>query len=143
MISIVRRLFDQYQRNLLYVLARGKCSICGCLLNPADWHADHVIPFSKGGVTHLSNGQALCPPCNLSKGSTPLPTMQPVDYVPGGSSLHTWQMEFIDRFIPFAKAQITRPVRRGRGVCPQRLPRRWQDLGTTALNGLPAEGRVC
>jgi superfamily II DNA or RNA helicase len=33
------------------------------------FHADHRRPFSRGGVTTLSNGQALCPPCNLSKGN--------------------------------------------------------------------------
>jgi len=33
------------------------------------WHADHVVPYSKGGKTELSNGQALCAECNLSKGS--------------------------------------------------------------------------
>ena len=106
----MRRLFFDSDRALIYLLARGKCSICGCMLNPANWHADHVQPFSHGGVTHISNGQALCPSCNLSKGSTPPHIMQPIDYVPGGSSLHTWQMEFVDRFIPYAKAQIVRPI---------------------------------
>lgn len=108
--QLMRRLFSEYQRSIIYVLARGKCSMCGCTLNPASWHADHVTPFSKGGITHFSNAQALCPPCNLSKGSTLPLIMQPINYVPGGSSLHNWQMEFIDRFIPFAKEQIKRPL---------------------------------
>lgn len=32
------------------------------------WHGDHVRAFSQGGATELSNGQALCPTCNLKKG---------------------------------------------------------------------------
>lgn len=32
------------------------------------WHADHVEPFSAGGLTEIFNGQGLCLPCNLRKG---------------------------------------------------------------------------
>jgi superfamily II DNA or RNA helicase len=35
----------------------------------AGWHADHVQPHSRQGETDVINGQALCPPCNLTKGS--------------------------------------------------------------------------
>jgi 5-methylcytosine-specific restriction endonuclease McrA len=33
-----------------------------------DFHADHIKPYSKRGLTTLKNGQAVCPKCNLSKG---------------------------------------------------------------------------
>ena len=33
------------------------------------FHGDHIIPFSKNGKTIIKNGQALCPTCNLKKGS--------------------------------------------------------------------------
>ena len=34
-----------------------------------DWHADHVVPWSKGGQTSVENGQVACSDCNLAKGS--------------------------------------------------------------------------
>ena len=100
-----RRLFTQAQRSVIYLFARGKCQICGCTLNPANWHADHIFPFSKGGVTGLRNAQALCPACNLRKSNT----MNPLQFVPSGEKLHSWQIEFIDRFVASAKEQLANP----------------------------------
>jgi superfamily II DNA or RNA helicase len=53
----------------LYLAADGRCSECGAELEPG-WHADHVHPHSRLGETDVTNGQALCPPCNLRKGTT-------------------------------------------------------------------------
>jgi superfamily II DNA or RNA helicase len=105
---MTHRLFTQAQRGVIYLLACGHCQRCGIRLNPADWHADHVEPFSKGGATRLNNAQALCPECNLAKGA--LMSLSPLQYVPQGAGLRKWQMEFVDRFIPFAKEQLVRPV---------------------------------
>ena len=63
------RAFSGAQRKSLYNSSEGRCQSCGKPL-PENWHADHIIPFSKGGETHLANGQALCPSCNLSKSNT-------------------------------------------------------------------------
>lgn len=52
----------------LYWLAQGKCQNCGKPL-PENWHGDHIKPWSEGGSTDVANGQALCPECNLIKGS--------------------------------------------------------------------------
>ena len=41
---------------------------CGIPLGK-NFHADHVLAFSKGGATVTSNGQALCSACNLRKGN--------------------------------------------------------------------------
>jgi len=97
----MKRLFSQHQRALLYLKARGHCQRCGSLLNPANWHADHKIPFSKGGPTELWNGQALCPPCNLSKMSD----YTYLDYLPSGTSLRDWQREAIEKFIRHQKVE--------------------------------------
>ena len=63
----MRRLFNGRERIALYLVADGKCQECKKELG-AVWHADHIVPFSKGGETHVSNGQALCAGCNLTKG---------------------------------------------------------------------------
>lgn len=61
------RYFSLRQRIILSLLSGGRCADCGVKLS--QFHADHITPYSKGGKTVILNGQALCPPCNLSKGS--------------------------------------------------------------------------
>jgi superfamily II DNA or RNA helicase len=78
-----RRRFGSRERDALYLAADGKCEQCGIELG-ADWHADHVTPWSRGGPTDVINGQALCPKCNLEKGTS--------------MGLRTWQQEALDRF---------------------------------------------
>ena len=90
------RLFTRAQRAILYLQAKGRCQSCGVLLDPSNWHADHVVPWSKGGITKLRNGDALCPKCNLTKGST---MHSPTSYIPAGTTLRQWQTEFVTRFI--------------------------------------------
>lgn len=65
------RFFSSRERTALYLAADGCCVRCGDELEPG-WHADHVDPHARGGVTDVINGQALCPACNLKKGSTPV-----------------------------------------------------------------------
>ena len=52
-------------------LANGHCQLkiaCnGDKLSWGEWHADHIVPHSKGGKTTVANGQAACPACNLVK----------------------------------------------------------------------------
>ncbi|MER7361865.1 HNH endonuclease [Nonomuraea wenchangensis] len=64
-----RRRFNGREKAALYLAADGVCEGCGAELQPG-WHGDHVTPYSCGGKTDLTNGQALCPPCNLKKGTT-------------------------------------------------------------------------
>ena len=63
-----RRLFNTNERAELFIAAGGNCTMCGCELE-SGWCGDHVVPYSKGGPTKTTNGQALCPPCNLKKGN--------------------------------------------------------------------------
>lgn len=61
----------QYQAVLANLEKNGgqlKCENCQrIILNKTECHFDHVVPFSKGGKTILSNCQILCSDCNLKK----------------------------------------------------------------------------
>tara|TARA_B100000965_G_C19568320_1_gene747860 strand:- start:1729 stop:1926 length:198 start_codon:yes stop_codon:yes gene_type:complete len=64
----MNRSFSQRQRRILSIVGGNSCAICGKNLKDG-FHADHILPYSKKGKTILKNGQALCPKCNLKKGS--------------------------------------------------------------------------
>lgn len=79
------RRFSARQRRVLAWVAGGRCAICGTPLTQA-FHADHVVPYSRGGATVTNNGQALCGPCNLVKGNSML-------------KLRPWQQLALDKAI--------------------------------------------
>lgn len=89
MTDLMRRTFTEKERAVLLGSSGGRCAICGSELRPG-WHADHIEPFSAGGVTDVhTNAQALCPGCNLEKGAR-------ATALPGWSSdvvLRDWQQE--------------------------------------------------
>tara|TARA_B100000035_G_C20872031_1_gene496632 strand:+ start:343 stop:540 length:198 start_codon:yes stop_codon:yes gene_type:complete len=64
----MKRFFTNRQRKILRILSGNLCGLCGVKLSK-DFHADHIIPFSRSGKTILKNGWALCPKCNLKKGN--------------------------------------------------------------------------
>lgn len=88
----MKRFFSSRQRVALYLATNGHCARCGVVLE-AGWHADHVIPHSKGGPTYIHNGQALCKPCNLKKGAEVM-----LAEWPGGFELREWQKEAFRRY---------------------------------------------
>lgn len=63
-----RRLTSKKLRAALWRKSQGLCSICKSKL-PPNWHADHVVPYCKTKKTNVHEMQALCPECNLRKGS--------------------------------------------------------------------------
>ncbi|MGC6496317.1 MAG: HNH endonuclease [Candidatus Puniceispirillaceae bacterium] len=63
----MKRFFSSRQRKMMRFLAGNRCAICNLVLSD-EFHADHIVPFSKSSKTVVSNGQALCPKCNLEKG---------------------------------------------------------------------------
>ncbi|MFE9736163.1 DEAD/DEAH box helicase family protein [Streptomyces sp. NPDC005863] len=79
------RRFNSSQRVALYLAADGHCAGCGVELEPG-WHGDHVKPYSIGGPTDVTNGQALCPDCNLKKGNRHM-------------QLRPWQEAALDLFL--------------------------------------------
>ena len=64
-----QRSFTDEQRTVIFHLGGGKCAKCGKTCTEDSFHADHIVPHSKGGQTKISNGQLLCPDCNLVKGA--------------------------------------------------------------------------
>jgi len=79
----MKRRFSARQRRILAWVAAGRCQCCGKKLAQG-FHADHMVPFSRGGTTRISNGQALCPACNQTKGNN----------VP---RLRQWQQEALEK----------------------------------------------
>lgn len=134
-----RRFFTDAQRKEIYLRAEGVCESCGCRLNPGDWHADHIRPHSKGGLTELQNSQALCPSCNRAKSNK----MNPLHFVPSGEKLHSWQVEFLDRFIASAKEQLANDIERKQAFVLNAFPgsgKTWAQL--VAMSYFKAEGLI-
>lgn len=68
------RTFTDNEKRTLYELQGGICPMCAAEGITKKWaieemHADHIVPWSKGGHTTLENGQMLCRDHNLAKGS--------------------------------------------------------------------------
>ena len=59
--------FSKSMKQKQYLQQGGRCRHCGKYGSMSDMHADHIIPYSKGGRTTASNLQILCRDCNLKK----------------------------------------------------------------------------
>ncbi len=64
-----KRIFDSSDKIQIYANSKGKCQnkSCNKSIDETAWHADHIVPWIKGGKTIIANAQALCIKCNLSK----------------------------------------------------------------------------
>lgn len=63
------RAFDDNTRRTVYERQQGLCPNCGKYFELGEMHADHILPWSKGGHTVEANCQLLCRTCNLRKGA--------------------------------------------------------------------------
>jgi hypothetical protein len=67
------RLFSPQERYKLWERQKGTCNQTGKIIpefeinDDTKWHADHIIPYSKGGKTSLENGQLIDKLSNLQK----------------------------------------------------------------------------
>lgn len=59
--------FSQSERRTAYERQEGVCPICGKHFEFEEMHGDHIVPWSKGGKTELSNLQMLCTTDNIKK----------------------------------------------------------------------------
>lgn len=65
-----KRVFDLSLKPLLYKRQNGICPLCGSKIIDTDkCMIDHIIPYSKGGVTEPNNAQLVHALCNLQKGN--------------------------------------------------------------------------
>ena len=64
-----RRTFSDEQKIEIYHRDQGICKACAKPVSEYSWHADHIIPWVKGGRTDVENGQVLCVKCNIKKGA--------------------------------------------------------------------------
>ena len=70
-----QREYDYQQRIAIFRKYNSKCANpydnhdCQVTCEWDNFHADHILPWSAGGKTTVSNGQLLCPSCNLKKGT--------------------------------------------------------------------------
>lgn len=60
--------FSEAQRAAIFWRDQGLCQSCNKTCGENEFHADHIVPHSNGGLTKIANGQVLCPTCNLRKG---------------------------------------------------------------------------
>lgn len=63
------RAFDKRTQRAAYEAQGHRCAVCGGEFGLADMHADHIVPWSRGGHTVPDNCQMLCRDCNLRKGA--------------------------------------------------------------------------
>lgn len=63
------RAFDKRTRRAAYERQSGRCAVCGRQVDFDRMHADHIVPWSRGGHTTPDNCQMLCRECNLRKGA--------------------------------------------------------------------------
>jgi hypothetical protein len=55
-------------RQTIWERDEGICYLCGQPADPANWHLEHNVPFSRGGRDTYENVGVAHPHCNLAKG---------------------------------------------------------------------------
>lgn len=64
---LAKQLVEEVDRLVVYKRDKGICGLCGLYVMFGDYHLDHVIPISKGGLHAYSNVQVAHKACNLKK----------------------------------------------------------------------------
>lgn len=64
-----KRLFDHFEKTVIYRRDKGICQLCGKEVSWEEYQADHIRAYITGGPTTIDNGQVLCASCNAKKSS--------------------------------------------------------------------------
>jgi len=66
-----KRNFTETQKQFIWHMSKDKrCAICGKIVEKyEDYEPDHIIPWSKGGLTTIENAQITHKKCNKRKGN--------------------------------------------------------------------------
>ena len=59
--------FSKKEKMQAYERQGGKCAICQKHFDIDEMEGDHIVPWSKGGLTNSDNCQMLCVSCNRQK----------------------------------------------------------------------------
>lgn len=57
---------ENVQRKIVYEMHGGGCGVCKKFIE-GDFHIDHIVPLSRGGLHSYANTQPAHPSCNLRK----------------------------------------------------------------------------
>ena len=60
---------EEVDRKIVFNRDKGICHICKETCDSKDWHLDHVMPVSKGGLHCYDNVAVSHSSCNLKKGN--------------------------------------------------------------------------
>ena len=84
----MKRYFDRRSKRHLYLVNEGRCNKCGGILGKI-WDAHHKRRYADGGITELTNGEALCERCHIRVHRKKIGMIEP----------RGWQERALDKFI--------------------------------------------
>ena len=65
----LNQFIEEVDPQVVYEMHGGMCGICKEFVKRNEFHVDHRIPLSKGGMHGYINVQPAHPTCNLRKGN--------------------------------------------------------------------------
>ncbi len=99
-----RRSFTRADVHRAWELQGRVCKLCRRAIPVDLMHGDHIKPWIRGGLTIMTNLQALCGSCNLRKGSQPQQIIEQffdvAKLAPASVPLRRWQTEAMQVVLP-------------------------------------------